>query len=194
MCGCPSHTGSVNLEFLDSRSFYTEDGCAQFPAPAEMLRIRPANTNDAALLLTMIRELAEFEREPDKVTIRVEDLVRDGFGENSRFRALIADWSEKPAGYAVFFDYYSTWDGPGLYLEDVFVRESFRGRGIGTALMAAVARVAVEEKRYGIHWSVLDWNEKAIGLYKAMGAEFRDWWRPVLLSGDALERLAEKAQ
>lgn len=159
-----------------------------------MLLIRPASSSDAALLLAMIRELAEFERAPDIVTNTEEGLVRDGFGENPRFRALIAEWNGKPAGYALFFDYYSTWAGPGLHLEDVFVREAFRGRGIGTNLMAAVARVAVEGKYYGIQWEVLDWNEKAIELYKALGAEFRDAWRPVLLSGDALLRLAEKAK
>jgi GNAT superfamily N-acetyltransferase len=84
--------------------------------------------------------------------------------------------------------------GPGLFLEDLFVRDLFRGRGIGTALLAAVARIAVEEDCYGIHWEVLDWNEKAIELYKALGAEFRDQWRPVLLTGEALKRLARKAE
>jgi GNAT superfamily N-acetyltransferase len=159
-----------------------------------MLLIRPATSNDAALLLAMIRELAEFERAPDAVTNTEENLMRDGFGANPRFRALIAEWTGQPAGYALFFDYYSTWAGPGLHLEDVFVRETFRGRGIGTALMAKVARVAVDEQCYGIQWEVLDWNENAIELYKALGAEFRDSWRPVLLSGDALLRLAEKAK
>jgi GNAT superfamily N-acetyltransferase len=159
-----------------------------------MLLIRPATSNEAALLLAMIRELAEFERAPEMVTNTEENLVRDGFGEDPRFRALIAEWSGQPVGYALFFNYYSTWAGRGLYLEDVFVREAFRKRGIGVALMAAVARVAVEERCYGIHWAVLDWNEKAVELYKALGAEFRDSWRPVVLSGEALERLAEKAK
>lgn len=158
-----------------------------------MLLIRPATANDAALLLAMIRELAEFERMPDKVQNREQDLVRDGFGEHPRFRSLIAEWDGQTAGYAVFFDYYSTWTGPALYLEDVFVREPFRGRGIGKALMAAVARAAVEE-RCGIHWAVLGWNQKAIDVYKALGAEFYDQWRLVLLSGDALQRLAGKTK
>ncbi len=159
-----------------------------------MLLIRAATRNDAAVLLAMIRELAAFERMPELVKNQEEDLVRDGFGEKPRFRALIAEWGGEVAGYAIFFDYYSTWAGPGIFLEDLFVREAFRGRGIGTALLATVAKIAVDEKCYGIHWSVLDWNEKAIALYKAMGAEFRDWWRPVLLSGEALERLAAKAE
>ena len=158
-----------------------------------MLRIRPAILHDAPLLCIMIRELAEFEHELDLVTIQEGDLERDGFGENPRFRALIAESDEQAAGYALFWPYYSTWVGRGLFLEDLFVRASFRGRGIGRALLAAVARIAVEEHCYGIHWEVLDWNQKAIEMYKALGAEFRDQWRPVLLSGAALLRLAEKA-
>jgi GNAT superfamily N-acetyltransferase len=158
-----------------------------------MLRIRPATIDDAALLRTMIRELAEYEHQLDRVTISEADLMRDGFGESPRFRALIAEWDGQAAGYALFFGYYSTWAGRGLFLEDLYVREAYRSRGIGTALLAAVARVAVDEDCYGIHWQVLDWNEKAIELYKAMGAEFFDRWRPVLLNGEALRRLAEKA-
>jgi GNAT superfamily N-acetyltransferase len=160
----------------------------------QMLRIRNATVHDAGLLRTMIRELAEFERELEYVTIREEDLARDGFGENPRFRALIAEWEGQPAAYALFFETYSTWVGRGLFLEDLFVRESLRGHGIGKALLAEVARVAVGEGCYGVQWEVLDWNEKAIEMYKGLGAEFRDQWRPVLLTGKALERLAEKAK
>ena len=90
----------------------------------------------------MIRELAEFEQELQWVTIREEDLARDGFGEHPRFRALVGEWEGKPAGYALFFDYFSTWTGRGLFLEDLFVREKFRGRGIGRALLAEVAEPA----------------------------------------------------
>ena len=158
-----------------------------------MLHIRPATLHDAALLRAMICELAEFEREPDLVTIREEDLVRDGFGANPRFRALIGEWDAEPAGYALFFDYYSTWAGRGLFLEDLFVRELFRKRGIGKALLSAVARVAVEEHCYGIHWEVLDWNQEAIEFYTSLGATVRDQWRPALLTDDALRQLAEKS-
>jgi len=158
-----------------------------------MLKIRPATIHDVAELRTMIRELAEFERMLDQVEITEQDLARDGFGESPRFRALIAEWDGQTCGYAVVVDYYSTWAGRGLVLEDLFVRQAFRRRGIGKALLAAVARMAVNDGCYGIHWSVLDWNEKAIALYKALGGEFRDQWRPVMLSGDPLKRLAEKA-
>ena len=157
-----------------------------------MLSIRSARAPDVVLLRTMIRELAEFERELDLVTIEVNDLLRDGFGPNPKFRALIAEWEGKPAGYAFFFGYYSTWVGPGLYLEDLFVREQFRGKGIGKALLAAVARIARDENCCAMQWEVLDWNKKAIEMYKALGAEFRDEWRSVLLTGDALQRLAEQ--
>jgi GNAT superfamily N-acetyltransferase len=158
-----------------------------------MLLIRPATVYDVTLLWTLIRELAAFERELDLCVIEEADLLRDGFGANPRFRALIAEWDGQPAGYALFFGYYSTWAGRGLFLEDLFVRAQFRRRGIGKALLASVARIAVQEHCYGVHWEVLDWNEKAIGLYKSMGAQFRDQWRPVLLTDDALRQLAEKA-
>jgi len=158
-----------------------------------MLSIRPATIDDAALLQTLIRELAEFERELDLCVIEEAELVRDGFGPAPKFRALIAEWNGITAGYALFFDFYSTWTGRGLFLEDLLVREQFRSRGIGKELLAAVARIAVEENCYGLQWEVLDWNEKAIDFYKSLGAEFRDRWRPVLLADEPLRRLAEKA-
>jgi GNAT superfamily N-acetyltransferase len=159
-----------------------------------MLEIRAATIDDVALLRTMIRELAAFEHELEWVTIREEDLARDGFGTNPSFRALIGEWDGEASGYALFFSYFSTWTGRGLFLEDLFVREAFRGRGIGQALLAKVARIAVDENCYGIHWEVLHWNERAIKLYSALGAEFRDRWRPVLLIGEALAKLAEKSR
>jgi GNAT superfamily N-acetyltransferase len=156
-----------------------------------MLTIRAARASDVVVLRSMIRELAEFERQLDLVTIQAEQLLRDGFGAYQKFRALIAEWDGKIAAYALFYDYYSTWVGPGLYLEDLFVRKQFRGKGIGKALLAAVARIARDEKCCALRWEVLDWNTKAIELYKALGAEFRDEWRSALLTGDALRQLAE---
>lgn len=158
-----------------------------------MLTIRAARAPDAVVLRTMIRELAEFERQLDFVTIQVADLLRDGFGPHRKFRALIAELDGDSAGYALFFGYYSTWMGPGLYLEDLFVRQQFRGKGIGKELLRAVARVAQDEHCCAMRWEVLDWNSKAIDLYRALGAQFRSEWRSVLLTGDALRKLAEKA-
>jgi len=159
-----------------------------------MLTIRAATIADAALLRILIWELADYEKAPDKVRTTEADIARDGFGANPQFRALIADWQGQPAGYALFFSFYSTWRGAGLFLEDLFVRPQFRGRGIGKALLASVARIAQQENCYGIRWEVLDWNQPAIELYQSMGGTFLDQWRPVLLKDEALRRLAERAR
>jgi GNAT superfamily N-acetyltransferase len=158
-----------------------------------MLTIRPATIADAPLIRSLICELAAFEKEPDTVRVTDADIARDGFGANPQFHALIAEWRGAPAGFALFFNYYSTWRGAGFYLEDLFVRPDFRGRGIGTALFARVARAAEQEGRRFIKWSVLDWNQPAIDMYKALGSEFLDGWRTVLLTGDGLHKLAEKS-
>jgi len=156
-----------------------------------MLSIRDANRNDVALLKTLICELAEYERERDRVVITEADLARDGFGPQPKFRALIAEWDGQAAGYALFFDFYSTWEGrPGVFLEDLFVRGQFRGKGIGRALLANVAGIAWRENCYGIRWEVLDWNQPAIDFYKRLGAKFLEQWKSVLLTGEALERVA----
>jgi GNAT superfamily N-acetyltransferase len=160
----------------------------------EMLSIRPATAKDVALLSVLIRELAEYEHELELVVTTEADLLRDGFGPQRNFRALIAQWGEQPAGYALFFGVYSTWAGrSGLFLEDLFVRPQFRGKGIGTELLAAVARIAVAENCYGVRWEVLHWNQGAIRLYEALGAEFLDDHKAVLFSGEPLRQLAGKA-
>jgi GNAT superfamily N-acetyltransferase len=159
-----------------------------------MLVIRCATGDDVPLLQALLRELAEFEHELDLCVLEESDLARDGFGANPKFRALIADWSGSPVGYAVFFGYYSTWVGSELYLEDLFVRPQFRGKGIGRAMLSAVARIALSENCAAVRWEVAAWNEDAIGLYGALGAEFLDQWKSVLLADDALHRLAEKGR
>jgi GNAT superfamily N-acetyltransferase len=157
-----------------------------------MLSIRAATVNDVALLKALILELAEYERERQLVMITEADLARDGFGPQPKFRALIAEWDRQTAGYALFFGFYSTWEGrPGLFLEDLFVREIFRGKGIGRTLLANVAGIAQRENCYGVRWEVLDWNQPAIEFYKRLGAAFLDQWKSVLLTGEALERAAE---
>lgn len=158
-----------------------------------MLSIRPALAGDVPALNILIHELAEFERLPYVVT--EEDLLRDGFGESPRFRALVAEWDGKPAGYALFFGYYSTFEGrAGLFLEDLFVRDQFRGKGIGKTLLAHVASVARDEKCFGVRWQVLDWNTPAIDFYKGLGATFLDEWKTVSLDGDALNHVADSLQ
>ena len=156
-----------------------------------MLRIRNATVNDLALILFFIRQLAEYEREPDAVVATEADLLRDGFGPQPKFRCVLAEWEGKPAGFAFFHYNYSTWRGqPGLYLEDLFVLTEMRGKGIGKALVRHLAQVAVEENCYGIRWMVLEWNQPAIQFYDALGAKLLDEWETMLLSGDALKQLA----
>ena len=156
-----------------------------------MLSIRPATVKDATLLKTLIRELADYEHGLEYVSITEADIVRDGFGPQPKFRAVIAEWNGDSAGYALFFEVYSTWRGrAALFLEDLFVRPQFRGNGIGKGLLVHVAGVARKENCYGVKWEVLDWNQLAIDFYKSIGAEFRNEWRSMLLTGESLQGLA----
>jgi len=155
-----------------------------------MLLIRPATIDDVPLLMRFSRELAEYEREPSAVVVTEEALAKDGFGSQPKFRSLIAEWDGQAVGYALFFDFYSSWKGSGIFLEDLFVRESFRGRGIGKSLLSHVARVARDGGYWGIRWEVLDWNQPAMEFYKSLDARFVDEWRQVLLEAEALDRLA----
>ena len=155
------------------------------------ITIRPATRADAGQILTFIRALATYEREPDAVTATEEDLLRHGFGESPYYSCLIAEQDGATVGFALYFFDYSTWLGqPGLYLEDLFVPPEFRGLGIGKALLQRVAAIALEKGCPRLKWEVLDWNTPAIDFYRAMGAEFQDEWRNVRVSGDALRRLA----
>jgi len=156
-----------------------------------MLIIRAAAVSDAPLLLRFFRELAEYERKPGAVIIREETLIGDGFGSQPKFRSLIAEWDGEAIGYALFFGIYSTLKGPGIFLEDLYVREAFRGRGIGRALLCQVARIARQEDSYGVCWEVLAWNELAIRFYRSLGGKFFDESKQVLLEADALNRLAD---
>lgn len=152
-----------------------------------MLAIRSATAADVALLVQMIREFAEFERELDQVEITTEDLLRDGFGPTPRFHALLAEWEGEPAAYAVYFFIYATWEGrPLLFLEDLYVRPQFRSQKIGKALMQYIAGIAREQNCFGMRWEVLDWNTPAIDFYCGMGAQVGHTDRiPVLFKGSA---------
>src|SRR5580692_5183082 len=159
-----------------------------------MLSIRPATIEDAPQLAAMIRELAEFEHLDHEMNTTAEDLMRDGFGERPKFRAVIALWDAEPVGYAVFFEFYSTFQGrAGLFLDDLFVRPASRQHGIGTALIKHVAGIAWREKYFCMRWEVLDWNKPAIEFYNNLGAVFLEEWKPSILIGDALEAAAKGA-
>lgn len=167
------------------------------PSPATMsLTIRPAGPADVPLILAFIRELAEYEREPNAVVATPELLHHHLFGgERPGGRAaecLIAELDSQAVGFAVFFHNFSTWRGrPGVYLEDLFVRPVHRGKGIGKALLAWLARLAVERGCARLEWAVLNWNEPAINFYRSLGARAMAEWTTWRLSDDALARLAE---
>ena len=156
-----------------------------------MLKIRPATPADVPQILTYIRELALYEREPDAVLATEADLLRDGFGSTPRFQCVIAELDQQPAGFALYFTSYSTWLGHhGIRLEDLYVTPSLRGQGIGKALLRHLARIAVEQGCPRLEWDVLTWNQAAIDVYEAIGATTQTEWRIMRLSGDALTNLA----
>ena len=160
-----------------------------------MLSIRLATDQDVPVLRSLIRELAAYEKKPQKAVVTEPDLLRDGFGPQPKFRALIARWQGDTAGYASFFYFYSTFQGrPALFLEDLFVLERFRGQGIGKALLSAVAKLAIKENCFGLRWEVLDWNRPAIELYERLGATFLHERKAVALENEALHRVADAAK
>jgi len=152
--------------------------------------IRPAEPADVTTILRFVRELAVFEREPDAV-LATEPMLHDAlFGAHPAAEAVIAEDGE-PLGFALFFHNFSTWQGKrGLYLEDLYVTPSARGRGVGKALLRHLAGLAVERDCARFEWSVLDWNADAIAFYRAMGAVGQDEWTVQRVDGDALRRLA----
>lgn len=156
-----------------------------------MLTIRAARPEDVGLILAFIRELAAYEREPDAVVASEEDLLRDGFGERPLFHVRIAEQDGAPAGFAFYFYTYSTWRGrPCLYLEDLFVRPSFRRRGVGLGLLRDLAREAVERSCDRFVWQVLDWNEPAIAFYESLGARALREWITMRVEGPYIAALA----
>ncbi len=157
-----------------------------------MLSIRPATAADAPLLTALVRELAEYDRLGHEASVLEEDIARDGFGASPKFRVILAEWDGEVAGYALFFEFYSSFQGrAGLFLDDLFVRPRFRKHGIGKALLAHVAEVAWKEGYFCVRWEVLDWNTPAIEFYRSVGAVFLDEWKSALLIGEALQAVAE---
>ena len=160
-----------------------------------MLSIRPATLEDVPLLSRLIHELADFEHLAHEAGVTEEDVSRDGFGAQPKFRVVIAEWDGKTVGYALFFEFYSSFQGrAGLFLDDLYVRPEFRKKGIGRALLAHVAGIAWNEKYFCMRWEVLDWNAPAIKFYNDLGAVFLDEWKSAVLIGDPLQAVAEEAK
>jgi len=156
------------------------------------LTIRPAVRTDAAQILAYITELAEFERARDQVVATLADIEHSLFGEGSTVHSLICERDGKAIGFAVYFYSYSTWQGRnGIYLEDLYITPEQRGGGAGRDVLRHIAREAVA-KGYGrFEWSVLDWNEPAIGFYQSLGAEPQAEWVRYRLDGDKLLQFAK---
>ena len=155
------------------------------------LTIRPARPEDAGLVLAFIRELAAYERLAHEVEATQADIAAALFEERPRVFADIAEWNGEPAGFALWFYNFSTFRGRhGIYLEDLFVRPTVRGHGIGRALLQRLARRCVAEGLGRLEWWVLDWNESALRFYRALGAVPMDEWTVQRVTWPALERLA----
>jgi GNAT superfamily N-acetyltransferase len=158
------------------------------------IEIREAARADVPLLLALIGELAEYERLAHEAVATVELLEEALFGPERVAYALVASLGGAPVGFALYFFNFSTFIGrPGIYLEDLFVRPEARGRGVGRALLGRLAAIAVERRCGRLEWSVLDWNEPAIGFYRQLGAVPMDEWTVYRVAGAALHKLAGEA-
>jgi GNAT superfamily N-acetyltransferase len=154
--------------------------------------LRFATVDDVGLILDFIRRLVEDEKIADEVVADEDQLRQSLFGERRVAEVVIASYDGEPAGFALFFDSFSTVLGrPGIFLDDLFVVPELRGRGIGRILLSFLARLAVERGCGRLEWWVLDWNEPAIRFYERLGAQAMDEWTVFRLSGDALEELAK---
>ena len=158
-------------------------------------RIRWAVEADVPAVMELIRELADYERALDQVNIGEATLLQDGFGPNPAYGLMVLEPADRDeiVGIALFYQKYSTWNGRCLYLEDLVVTKSQRGKGYGLQLFAALAEETRKRGCAYMQWQVLDWNESAIGFYKALGSAVESDWLNGRLQGEALEALAQKA-
>ena len=154
--------------------------------------IRPARPDDVTTLFQLIKALADYEKLADQVTGTAEQLRSHLFGAQPCIEAIVADCEGESIGFALFFTNYSTFlTKPGLYLEDLFVLPTYRGCGIGKALLSELAKLARSRDCGRLEWSVLDWNEPAIGFYQRIGATVMPDWRICRVTGEAIDRLAD---
>jgi GNAT superfamily N-acetyltransferase len=159
------------------------------------LKIRRARPDEAGLILSLIRELAEYEKLLHEVEVSEAMIAEALFAEHPLLFCEIAEWNGEVAGFAVWFNNFSTFSGrSGIYLEDLFVRPALRGNGIGKALLKHLARECLNNGWSRLQWSVLDWNTPSIQFYKSLGAELMDAWTVCRVNGEALARLAKEAR
>jgi len=161
--------------------------------PADLV-IREALADDCELIIALIQELADYEKLSHEVEATTENLRESLFGSNRYAEVLIAEYQGLPIGYALFFHSFSTFTGrPGLYIEDIYIKPRYRGRGYGKLIMSHIASLAVERNCSRLEWSVLDWNAPSIAFYRSIGALPMDGWTVQRLSGQSLENLASSA-
>jgi len=159
----------------------------------EGFRIRHAEKSDTALILDFIRKLADYERLSHEVSATEEALEAHLFGDEKVAEVVIGSFNDTPVGFALYFYNFSTFLArPGIYLEDLYVLEEYRGRGFGKALLAYLAGMAVEKGCGRLEWAVLDWNEPAIRFYKSLGAKTMNDWLANRMTGESLEKLASQ--
>jgi GNAT superfamily N-acetyltransferase len=155
------------------------------------MNIRKANPEDMKGVLALIQELADFEKEPDAVVITEEDLIRDGFGLNPLFHVFVAEVASEIVGIALYYYRYSTWKGKTIHLEDLVVKNSMRGTGLGSALYSEIIKQGKRDRVRRIEWAVLDWNTPAIAFYKNSGAKVFDDWRVAQMDEDGINYFLE---
>jgi GNAT superfamily N-acetyltransferase len=156
------------------------------------MNIRPAKTSDIDEILALIYELALYEKAPEEAKATKSQIMESFFSDDPKVFCEIVEVEGEIAGLAIWFLNYSTWQGKhGIYLEDLFVRPQFRGRGIGKALLKHLAGICVDRGYGRFQWWVLDWNEPSIEFYKALGAVAMDEWTVYRVTGDALTDLAD---
>ena len=155
------------------------------------LLVRKGKREDCKAVLELIKELAVFEREPDAVDVSLSQLEEDGFGDDPIYDLLIGEINGEVRGMALYYEKYSTWKGRAIYLEDLIVTESSRGKGLGMKLFRAVIQEAYERSAGRMEWQVLDWNQPAIDFYKNMGAAIESEWLNGRFSKEQIKRICE---
>lgn len=155
------------------------------------MKIRKGKPEDMIGVLALIQELAHFEKEPDAVLITAEDLIRDGFGENPLFHVFVAEVDSEIVGIALYYYRYSTWKGKTIHLEDLVIKETMRGKGLGYALYSEIIKQAKKDKVRRIDWNVLDWNTPAIDFYEKTGAKVLKEWHVVQMDENGITNFVE---
>jgi GNAT superfamily N-acetyltransferase len=157
------------------------------------LKIRKADINDVSLILSLIKEIADYEKLSHEVTATEKDIQENLFGDVKYAEVLIAEYENEPVGYALFFYNFSTFTGkPGIYLEDLFIKPKYRGKGIGKTLLLRLIEIAKDKNCGRVEWCVLDWNEPAINFYKNLGAVPMDGWSIFRVTEDKFEKILDK--